>query len=434
MKKSKRESFLFLLITCGVLFICYSERGYACEQFLENKITKNKLKNDQVNVPVIVGDQPQKDVYTLETGQVNKPFGEPTTEGEATSKVTVPGFPTEGEQPRVTVKTLGNINKRIITREDIFSKKTDVKEDNKQLIELNERKRLINDKTLTNFDNKNTNSWMKLYINDTEKISEVSIPGTHDSAAYKLNGLSIFTSSWAKTQNWTIKEQLEHGIRYLDLRIYDDLSMHHGIAWVGENLTYHLNEVVNFLKNNPDDFILIRLKSEQQNSDKKILRENLKRIFLDSKIHKYFAQNITHQTTVSEVRGKIIVIDDTAGGNPINSGLSWADITKQDIYKPISKEEKWKAVLAGVELKKELRNTLFFNHLSYTFGLNGLKNLSYEMNNRFFSYLSNDLKDGHIDINNLGIIIMDFPSDKLIEQIILRNQKKKTYDWTENTP
>ncbi|RIN66715.1 adhesin, partial [Staphylococcus simulans] len=58
---------------------------------------------DHVKVPVHVGEQPQNEQYEPEAKDITKPFGEPTTADEVKNNVKVPGFPTEGEQPKVTL-------------------------------------------------------------------------------------------------------------------------------------------------------------------------------------------------------------------------------------------------------------------------------------------------------------------------------------------
>ena len=58
---------------------------------------------DHVKVPVHVGEQPQNEKYEPEVTEITKPFGEPTTADEVKNNVKVPGFPTEGEQPKVTL-------------------------------------------------------------------------------------------------------------------------------------------------------------------------------------------------------------------------------------------------------------------------------------------------------------------------------------------
>ncbi|WP_033193785.1 Rib/alpha-like domain-containing protein, partial [Staphylococcus intermedius] len=51
---------------------------------------------DEITVPVTVGEQPEKDQYEPTAGEVEKPYGEETTEEDVTSKVTVPGYPEDG--------------------------------------------------------------------------------------------------------------------------------------------------------------------------------------------------------------------------------------------------------------------------------------------------------------------------------------------------
>jgi len=71
------------------------------------------------------------------------------------------------------------------------------------------------------------------YIPDTKYLNEINIPGTHDSGTYdigqlsnnkiankiiSMSGLNLVNgikSNLGRTQDLNIKEQLEHGIRYL---------------------------------------------------------------------------------------------------------------------------------------------------------------------------------------------------------------------------
>ncbi|WP_182673206.1 Rib/alpha-like domain-containing protein [Staphylococcus simulans] len=56
-----------------------------------------------VNVPVVTKAQSDKDKYTPTAGSVEKDFGHKATPGEITGKVSVPDFPTGGNQPTYTV-------------------------------------------------------------------------------------------------------------------------------------------------------------------------------------------------------------------------------------------------------------------------------------------------------------------------------------------
>jgi len=57
--------------------------------------------------------------------------------------------------------------------------------------------------------------WMSL-LDRKLKINEINIPGTHDSGTYNV---AIVKSPIAQTQYLNIKEQLENGIKYLDIRL-----------------------------------------------------------------------------------------------------------------------------------------------------------------------------------------------------------------------
>ena len=59
--------------------------------------------SDSIIVTVTVDAQPQNNQYEPVTSQVNQPYGTPTTETDVVGKVTIPGYPTTGEQPVITV-------------------------------------------------------------------------------------------------------------------------------------------------------------------------------------------------------------------------------------------------------------------------------------------------------------------------------------------
>ena len=56
-------------------------------------------------------------------------------------------------------------------------------------------------------------NWMSHIPND-KLISEISIPGTHDSAARFEDGIGSFI----RCQDLTLTEQLNRGIRFFDIR------------------------------------------------------------------------------------------------------------------------------------------------------------------------------------------------------------------------
>lgn len=94
--------------------------------------------------------------------------------------------------------------------------------------------------------------WMK-DIYDDKKIEDIVIPGSHDSGTYGMNWLGC-------TQNYSIKEQLYSGTRYLDLRINkkdnNDLVMFHGIL-NGTNFETNMNVIKEFVTDYPSETLLL---------------------------------------------------------------------------------------------------------------------------------------------------------------------------------
>lgn len=105
--------------------------------------------------------------------------------------------------------------------------------------------------------------WMS-FVADDIPISGLSIPGTHDSAAYM--------SSWPyiSTQTLTTSHQLEAGIRYFDLRcgtIKDQVEMVHGRAVLGLKLSALLDDMYAFLAQHPREAIIVQLKQDRKDEN-----------------------------------------------------------------------------------------------------------------------------------------------------------------------
>lgn len=104
--------------------------------------------------------------------------------------------------------------------------------------------------------------WMS-FVDDAMLLSEISIPGTHESATC---GMYI-----GNCQNLTIREQLQdYGVRFLDIRLKyksGELWVYHEIESAG-NLT--LNDVCRdcyeFLDRNPTECIVMSVRDEQNDA------------------------------------------------------------------------------------------------------------------------------------------------------------------------
>lgn len=107
-------------------------------------------------------------------------------------------------------------------------------------------------------------------LNDDTKISKLSIPGTHNSAACRTALPSV------QCQGESVTEQLNHGVRFLDVRVgrllvgnSPELQVIHGKFPVKIpfplKLQDTLDEVYEFLHNNPSETVIVSLKQEGSN-------------------------------------------------------------------------------------------------------------------------------------------------------------------------
>ena len=94
-------------------------------------------------------------------------------------------------------------------------------------------------------------SWMK-NIEDEAKVSEIVIPGSHDAGTAGFSWL-------AETQNRSIKDQLNAGTRYFDLRVQSTgkgLVFYHSV-FKGNSYTEARSDILDFLALNPSEFVIL---------------------------------------------------------------------------------------------------------------------------------------------------------------------------------
>ncbi len=100
-------------------------------------------------------------------------------------------------------------------------------------------------------------------LNSNKKLRDVVIPGAHNSASSTISKWSLF-SGVAVCQNLTVHEQLNAGVRYLDIRVCghkNDIVTCHGIV-KGGKLAGIVEEVNAFLRDNPNEFVIVEIKNE----------------------------------------------------------------------------------------------------------------------------------------------------------------------------
>lgn len=105
--------------------------------------------------------------------------------------------------------------------------------------------------------------WMAALHDDT-LISDLTIPGTHDSAAY--------TSSlpFISTQTLDFRKQLDAGIRYFDLRCRlrkDVVEMVHGSYFLGLRLENVLSVMYAWLDAHPSEALIVQIKRDRKETN-----------------------------------------------------------------------------------------------------------------------------------------------------------------------
>lgn len=160
-------------------------------------------------------------------------------------------------------------------------------------------------------------------VPDSNKLSEMSIPGTHDSYA-NICGGSI--CGWVKTQTWSVPKQLKKGIRFFDVRlrpINGVLAIHHSHVFLHKYFGDALNDFKYFLQRNPSETILVRYKDETrhnslisavckdggQNCFKKVLKEGYEDKWMRSNSRYIYKGSTYRIPTLGETRGKIVFIN-----------------------------------------------------------------------------------------------------------------------------
>lgn len=271
-------------------------------------------------------------------------------------------------------------------------------------------------------------TWMSK-IDDEKYISEISIPGSHDSGAT----LSIADFA-GKCQDASIYNQLTYGVRFLDIRLQmngDEFDVVH--SFVDQQLTFNsvLKDCQTFLDENPSETILMSIKRDAGTSEG-----------FGSKLNEIIENNVYFYTETSipklkDVRKKIVLLARYESGfTGINMYDGWRDggtagekcifdmdrgdytIHVQDHYTLTNPEEKWveaEETLAFAEttVASTLNINFFSGCLEKSFPI------SYSV--PVAKYMNQKLKENISKYRNVGIIPLDFVSEELASAIYGRN-------------
>jgi 1-phosphatidylinositol phosphodiesterase len=259
-------------------------------------------------------------------------------------------------------------------------------------------------------------SWMQS-LPDTYLLSQLSVPGSHDAGA-RFEPVA----GTAKCQSLTIADQLNAGIRFLDIRcrhIDNAFAIHHGSIYQNLNFDDVINACVTFLTSNPGECIIMCVKEEYDPSNN---TRSFEQTF-DSYTQKnpsrwYLGASIP---SLGSVRGKIVLLR-RFGATTTPKGIAatnWADNTTftinnsesqlrvQDNYVVPDNNAKWTNITNLLtEAKNGNSNTLYINftsgYKSLIFSIPSITTVSNNINPRITSYFTTNTQ------GRFGIIPMDF--------------------------
>ena len=249
-------------------------------------------------------------------------------------------------------------------------------------------------------------SWMKSILDNT-KLSQMTIPGTHNSCA--LHGICC-----ARTQSWSLPEQMKAGLRYFDirLRLYNNtLRAFHAFVDQKDTFDIILSYVLHFLEENPSESIIMQIIAEHKSKNcKKTMPE----------LHEEYTKNIKEKIieykykdiTMGDIRGKILIIKIFHKSTKYLPGFliqnNWSVNTRFSInIKKRKIKENFHRALAFKN-----NNKIFLNYLSCSsdYALMTPYTAAKKCNKLALRYKG-----------RLGIILADYPGEYLIKYLIDQN-------------
>lgn len=276
----------------------------------------------------------------------------------------------------------------------------------------------------------NARNWMD-YLPDSALIVNINFPGTHDSGTSKVTTL---TELYAKCQTKSISNQLNSGIRYLDLRINEDGHINHdGIScWKSFSKKLYIQDVekyvTDFLKGNPSETVILQIKSEGKGNCANIVNDKLTTNNL------YYRKNRDIDTLrLGDVRGKFIIFSRQSGIKYAYNCYNWANNVScgdlsidfqsgylQDKYNSTrpNKKEIIRKFYSKVWEDSNNAEKPVINFTSFTQIPFPLSSLYLDLN----KYMSD-----FIAANNgkkLGFVLMDNPKNQLIKKIYQTNYNR----------
>lgn len=251
---------------------------------------------------------------------------------------------------------------------------------------------------------KSNNNWMSK-IDDNTLLSQMSIPGSHDSC-------SRYGSIFSQSQSYSIFDQLKSGIRVLDIRckIHKDiLTIYHGLFYQNINFGEIIIQIETFLKENPSEGVLIKIAEECSPQDPTDSFENILLKYINAFSELFLLQK--NIPIMKQLRGKIWLM--------INTNININTINYNDLQHHNGKRKEWYRSIndhkSNILSHLEKANNSSNSEICFT-------DCSSEGMCLQAPYLI-AIQSNYVIMNTekpkkVGIVLMDFPGEEVIKFII----------------
>ncbi|WP_328621081.1 phosphatidylinositol-specific phospholipase C [Streptomyces sp. NBC_00354] len=256
-----------------------------------------------------------------------------------------------------------------------------------------------------------TQEWMA-GLGDATALQRMTIPGTHDSGATK-GGLYV------ACQNISIAQQLDSGIRFLDVRCRvtgGSFAIHHAAFFQDLMFGDVLVACANFLAAHPSETVLMRLKQEYSEDSDATFRAVFDN-YLDHRGWRPLFRIADTLPALGQARGKVVLLADN-GGLP---GLRYGDGNVFDIQDDWNAEPFAKRGKIENQFRRAVQQPgkLFVNYTSTSAYMPPRWN-SDRLGPQVHSFVDGGELAGR---TGLGIVPMDFPGTRsgLVASLIRHN-------------
>lgn len=293
-------------------------------------------------------------------------------------------------------------------------------------------------------------SWMA-DLPDRVNLTDLSIPGTHDTMTYGLDG-----NERLQCQNTNLSAQMGSGLRYFDIRARleaDELRIYHASGFTGFDLGDVLLDMFDFLDSNPSEAIVMRLKEEgapvgDANTitfvaalDRYVRTSPVTAPGCERHLHPYSRSDPL--PTLGQLRSKILLIqefgthdDDDDSASPY--GLAWDgdQMALEDLWvipDVAHLSDKWDAVRDALEAAAAApadNSRLYLAHTSASVGVLPVEAAAGPLNRTVAGV--NDLAGQWLQdhrpppssaaVTRTGIVIIDFPGKRLVDAVLRWNE------------